>query len=112
MNIRFFFGIAGLLLLALAAFGYITSRPASTKVVTTEPAPVATSTPAAATSTPQKPIEKPATTTISAHSKEIKITAYLTGYAWPDNTPPGSAISHPVIHLQADGTGCDIAEPG
>ncbi|MEP6464508.1 MAG: LysM domain-containing protein [Frankiaceae bacterium] len=33
-------------------------------------------------------------------------TAYVTGYTWFDNTPPGSAeISNPVLHQTADGTG-------
>lgn len=32
--------------------------------------------------------------------------AYITGYSWFDNTPPGSAaISHPQIHQTAGGTG-------
>ncbi len=32
--------------------------------------------------------------------------AYTTGYTWFDNTPPGStAISHPVLHSRAGGTG-------
>ncbi len=29
---------------------------------------------------------------------------YNTGYGWPDNTPPGSAISNPVIHTTNGGT--------
>jgi hypothetical protein len=36
---------------------------------------------------------------------------YLTGYSYWDNTPPGSpAISHPVIHQTAGGTGT-FADP-
>lgn len=32
--------------------------------------------------------------------------AYITGYSYFDNTPPGSAaVSHPVIHEEAGGTG-------
>jgi hypothetical protein len=32
--------------------------------------------------------------------------AYITAYSWQDNTPPGSpAISNPVLHKQAGGTG-------
>ncbi|MDQ1740981.1 MAG: hypothetical protein QOE53_2633 [Pseudonocardiales bacterium] len=35
-----------------------------------------------------------------------EITAYLTGYDYYDNTPPGSAaVSNPVIHQTAGGTG-------
>lgn len=37
---------------------------------------------------------------------ERTVTAYLTGYSYWDNTPPGSAgISHPVVHEEAGGTG-------
>jgi len=33
----------------------------------------------------------------------------VTFYGWPDNTPPGAAIAHPVIHATAGGVGsyCD-----
>lgn len=38
--------------------------------------------------------------------REQRITAYLTGYSYWDNTPPGSAaIARPVIHRRAGGTG-------
>lgn len=33
------------------------------------------------------------------------ITAYTTGYGWPDNTPPSAEISDGVIHSSAGGTG-------
>lgn len=33
------------------------------------------------------------------------MTAYTTAYGWPDNTPAGAAISDPVIHKTAGGTG-------
>jgi hypothetical protein len=36
---------------------------------------------------------------------EIRFVAYTTGYGFPDNTPAGSAISNPVIHQSASGTG-------
>ena len=37
---------------------------------------------------------------------ELIPAAYTTGYTWFDNTPPGStAISHPVLHSRAGGTG-------
>lgn len=37
---------------------------------------------------------------------ETSMQAYVTGYSFYDNTPPGSAeISHPQIHQVADGTG-------
>jgi hypothetical protein len=67
---------------------------APTQSIATTTLSVATTT---ATST------KPVTTKSAA--KPVTIEAYLTGYAWPDNTPPGSAISHPVIHQEAGGTG-------
>ncbi len=35
--------------------------------------------------------------------------ATVTFYGWPDNSPPGNAIAHPVIHQVASGDGsyCD-----
>jgi hypothetical protein len=39
-------------------------------------------------------------------STEKSFTAYVTGYTYYDNTPPGSAaISNPVLHSRAGGTG-------
>lgn len=39
-------------------------------------------------------------------TQEQRIRAYVTGYSWWDNTPPGSAaISNPVLHSVAGGTG-------
>ncbi|MGB3281120.1 MAG: hypothetical protein WBA92_18210 [Pseudorhodobacter sp.] len=44
--------------------------------------------------------------TDSANGKEKSFKAYLTGYSFWDNTPPGSAaIARPVIHRKAGGTG-------
>jgi len=41
-----------------------------------------------------------------AKLKSHRFTAYITGYAFWDNTPPGSAeISKPVVHRKAGGTG-------
>ena len=38
--------------------------------------------------------------------RERTFSAYVTGYSYWDNTPPGSAaIAHPVVHRQAGGTG-------
>lgn len=46
------------------------------------------------------------TPTPTATSSEIRKQAFVTGYSYWDNTPPGSAtISHPVIHQVAAGTG-------
>lgn len=33
------------------------------------------------------------------------VTATITFYGWPDNTPPGNSIAHPVIHQVASGDG-------
>lgn len=41
-----------------------------------------------------------------ATAREQSFTAYITGYSYWDNTPPGSAaIARPVIHQRAGGTG-------
>ena len=45
------------------------------------------------------------TTTTPRGSGSTNITAYTTAYGWPDNTPPGGAISNPVLHKTAGGTG-------
>src|SRR6185437_275970 len=98
MQKRIVFGLIVLALLSAAAVLY--------KLADWEPAipaqGTATTTPVTvATTTDIKPV---ATTTPAAHpTKDILLKAYLTGYAWPDNTPPGSAISHPVIHQEAGG---------
>lgn len=42
----------------------------------------------------------------SPSTRERAFTAYITGYSYWDNTPPGSAIiARPVIHSRAGGTG-------
>jgi len=47
-----------------------------------------------------------ATHTEPGAPSETTWTAYVTGYTYYDNTPPGSAaISHPVIHTRAGGVG-------
>ena len=43
--------------------------------------------------------------TCTSPSNETSFTAYITGYGWPDNTPPSAEISNSVIHSQAGGTG-------
>lgn len=46
------------------------------------------------------------TMTGSTASREIQFSAFLTGYSYWDNTPPGSsAIARPVIHRRAGGSG-------
>ena len=43
---------------------------------------------------------------VTTGAREVTLQAYVTGYSYWDNTPPGSAdISHPVIHTKAGGTG-------
>ncbi|WP_022705034.1 hypothetical protein [Pseudorhodobacter ferrugineus] len=43
---------------------------------------------------------------VLASFREVSFTAYLTGYSYWDNTPPGSAaIARPVLHGSAAGTG-------
>jgi hypothetical protein len=38
------------------------------------------------------------------------VRAYVTGYTWFDNDPPGPAIATPMVHAQAGGTG-SYADP-
>jgi hypothetical protein len=53
----------------------------------------------------------PTTTTSRAAASGTAIRAYITGYSYFDNTPPGSAaVSNPVLHKQAGGTGA-YADP-
>lgn len=64
----------------------------------TSPAP---SPSASQTTTP--PVPTPSATTSTG---EVRAQAYVTGYSYWDNTPPGSAaISDPVLHQTAGGTG-------
>jgi hypothetical protein len=77
--------------------------PASAPAAPPAPAPTATPkpTPPPPPPAPPKP-PKPAAK---------KITIYLTGYSWQDNTPPGSSVvSMPVVHHVAGGTGT-FADP-
>lgn len=50
------------------------------------------------------PVPTPTPTPVP--SGETRFNAYITGYTWYDNTPPGSAdIALPVLHNKAGGTG-------
>lgn len=50
-------------------------------------------------------------TSTAPASNEVRFEAYVTGYSFWDNTPPGSsAIAYPVIHRRAGGTGT-FADP-
>src|SRR5262249_39093747 len=55
--------------------------------------------------TPTAPPPTPTTTPPISNSNETAFTAYITGYGWPDNTPPSANISNPVVHQSAGGTG-------
>lgn len=58
-----------------------------------------------------KPETPSPTPPLPTNASEKQINAYVTGYSYWDNTPPGSAdISHPVIHGSAGGTGT-FADP-
>jgi hypothetical protein len=86
-----------------------TSSPTATATATSPSSPTlpaappptsrsAPAPPAGPTKTPAKP---PANS-----GDERRIRAYVTGYSYFDNTPPGSAaISNPVVHRTAGGTG-------
>ena len=54
-----------------------------------------------------EPASEPSPTALCAEGEACQVfTAFITGYSYYDNTPPGSAkISHPVIHQTAGGTG-------
>lgn len=63
-----------------------------------------TSAPAPSPTTRTTPSSTP--TTSQPSNTEQTIRAYITGYSWFDNTPPGSAdIALPVLHSKAGGTG-------
>jgi hypothetical protein len=52
-----------------------------------------------------RPTSKPITSSTTSSASQVT-KAYLTGYSYFDNSPPGSAdISHPVLHNVAGGTG-------
>ncbi len=76
-------------------------QPASVSTpvpVTVVPKPVATPKPVVASpsTVPAPVVQKPAGSVM---------TAYITGYGWPDNTPAGGAISNGKIHSSAGGMG-------
>jgi hypothetical protein len=84
------------------------SKPVSTKPVTVVPkAPVTAS--VSVTVPVAVPVIKPVTVPVSgpALSKgEVQMKAYITGYSYWDNTPPGSMdISNGIVHNKAGGTG-------
>ena len=65
------------------------------------PGPAPAPGPSPAPTTPPAP--RPSSPTVG---EQVIPAAYVTGYTWFDNTPPGSVeISHPVIHPEAGGSG-------
>ncbi len=80
----------------VVAFGAPSSALAASHSHGRRPRP----TPAPAPAPTPTPTPTPAPT-----GSEVDITAYVTSYGWPDNSPPGDAISNPVIHQTAGGTG-------
>ena len=50
-------------------------------------------------------VSTPPATSTPPTSNETTISAYITGYGWPDNTPASAEISDGVIHSTASGTG-------
>lgn len=68
--------------------------------------PAVGSVPAPAAAAPAAPKPSAAPAVQASSSERIVTTAYTTAYTWYDNTPAGSAaISHPVLHKTAGGTG-------
>jgi hypothetical protein len=69
-------------------------------------APAVVPVPAAAVPAAPKAAPAPAPVLPQSSNERIVTTAYTTAYTWYDNTPAGStAISHPVLHKTAGGTG-------
>lgn len=87
--------------------------PTTTQPTSTTPAPTPTFTPSPTPTTPAPTPSTPSSTPpvtpspTPSQAPQLKTTkAYITGYSYFDNTPPGSAdISNPQIHNKAGGTG-------
>lgn len=65
---------------------------------TSKPVPIPTPKPPA-------PVPTPIPVPPVVQGGETRFIAYTTGYGYPDNTPAGNAISNPIIHSGAGGTG-------
>jgi hypothetical protein len=77
---------------------------ATTHSATTPAGPAPTTAAGTSTGSPNGSPAAPTTATGSASGQTIH--AYITGYSWFDNTPPGSSgISNPVLHQVAAGSG-------
>lgn len=83
--------------------------PTGTDAVTPSATPDPSSSPSTATSTPGKtptPSRTTTTTPPTLPSNPQTFKAYITGFSYYDNDPPGSAtIAHPIVHQKAGGTG-------
>lgn len=90
-------------LLASAHYGHSRQDNGHNKshVPTKNPTPAPTPVPPVQPPTPPQPPSTPVTPV----GGETRFIAYTTGYGWPDNTPAGNAISNPVLHSGAGGTG-------
>jgi hypothetical protein len=84
----------------LATRGPVTPPPVVT--TTTSAPPVVTT-----TTTSAPPVVTTTTTSLppTGSTGTVMSNAFVTGYGWPDNDPPGTAISSPSIHTGAGGTG-------
>jgi len=92
---------------ALIATGLLTPALASAPSATASPT-ADVSGPATTSGAPAAFTGSPADAKVQAAKakKKKKITAFVTGYSYYDNTPAGTAkISHPVIHKKAGGSG-------
>jgi hypothetical protein len=81
---------------------------AAAQAAPASPAPAALPANIAAAAVAPAPKAAPAPAPVLPQSTNERIvnTAYTTAYTWHDNTPAGSvAISHPVLHKTAGGTG-------
>lgn len=87
---------------------YSYNRP---KPKPTKPKPAPITLPPATTTPTVPPATPPPVVPPTVPSNETVLTAFITGYGYPDNTPTNSAaISHPVLHSQAGGIGT-FADP-
>ncbi len=92
---------------ALAALSSSRADQAGSAGHSPDPWPTGGASPTPTPVSARKPtIVAPGDGTQITSGSEKPFTAYITGYSYWDNTPPGSAaIARPVIHRQAGGTG-------
>jgi len=80
--------------------------PAPTPTPTQTPSAPQTATPTQTPTQTPAPTQTPSPTSSAPAPAVTTVTAFVTGYSWYDNTPPGtSGISNPVIHQKAGGVG-------